>query len=213
MGWVWLALLGLAALGVLWLAGVPRGLSSFVASALMLGAAGYAWQGHATLGGHPVAFDSQPIPIEAGLVAFRSAIMPGRPGDDAILAAADDKLRAGDTEAAAQVLLDAIAANPDDGALWAGLGTAFAAHDGGQVSPSAQFAFRRAMSLDPNTPGPPFFLGLAYAQGGNAIGARLAWQRALALSPADAPWRPDIEDQLKMLDQFDAMNAGAPPDR
>ena len=210
MGWLLLAGLGTAALAVLWLAGVGRGLWMFVASALMLGAAGYSWQQNATLGGHPVAFDSKPIEIEGGMVAFRSAIMPGKPGDDRILAAADDKLRAGDTEAAGQVMLDAVARDPSDPALWTGLGSAVVAHDGGQLSPTAQYAFRRAMALAPNDPGPPFFLGMAYAQGGDLAGAKLSWQRALALTPKNARYREDIAGQLAMIDQFQAMNAGGP---
>ena len=210
MGWLWLAAIGGAALAVLWLAGVSRGVWTFVASALMLGAAGYVWQGRATLAGHPVAFDSKPIEVEDGMVAFRSAIMPGKPGDDRILVTADDRLREGDTAAAAQVMLDAIAAAPGHAALWAGLGTVTAAHDGGQVSPTVLFAFRRAMALDPNAPGPPYFLGLAYAQAGDLAAAKLSWLRALALTPREARWRIDIAEQLAMIDQYEAMNAGAP---
>lgn len=213
MGWLLLILIGSAALVALRLAGLARGLWMFVASALMLAAVGYAWQQRATLPGHPVAADSKPIEIEAGMVAFREAIMPGRPGDDRILTAADDKLREGDTEAAAQVMLDAIARDPGDAALWAGFGSAIATHDGGQVSPTAAFAFRRAMALAPNQPGPPFYLGLAYAQAGDFAAAKLAWLRALALTPRDAPWRVDIAEQLAMIDQFQTMNAGAPPQR
>ena len=213
MGWVWLAAIGVAALGILWLAGVSRELWTFVASALMLGAAGYAWQQHATLPGHSVAFDSRPIAVERGLVAFRAAIMPGKPGDEAILATADDRLRGGDTAAAAQVMLDAIAANPGDAALWAGFGSVTAAHDGGQVSPSAQFAFRRAMAIDPNAPGPPFFLGLAYAHGGDLAAAKAAWLRALALTPKEAPYRVDIAEQLAAIDRFQATNVGTMPNR
>ena len=213
MGWLWLVIIGSAALAMLWFAGLARGLWMFVASALMLGAAGYAWQQRATLPGQPVAADSQPIEVDGGMVAFRQAIMPGKPGDDRILAMADDRLRDGDTEAAAQAMLDAVARDPGDAALWAGLGSALATHDGGQMSPPALFAFRRAMALAPTQPGPPFYLGLSYAQAGDLAAAKLAWLRALALTPRDAPWRVDIAEQLAMIDQFQATNAGAAPKR
>jgi hypothetical protein len=213
MGWLWPAMIGAAAFAVLWLAGVARGLWTFIASALMLGAAGYAWQQHATLAGHPVAADSRPIEVQPGLVSFRSAIMPGKPGDDAALAAADDRLRDGDTAAAGQAMLDAIARNPGDAALWAGLGTAVAVHDGGQVSPTALFAFRHAMDLAPDQPGPPFFLGLAYAQVGDLAAARPLWQRALALTPPGASYRIDLTRQLAMIDDALGANPGAPPAR
>jgi hypothetical protein len=213
MGWLWLAMIGAAAFAVLWLAGMARGLWTFVASALMLGAAGYAWQQRATLAGHPVAADSRPIEVQPGLVAFRSAILPGKPGDNIVLTAADDRLRDGDTAAAGQVMLDAIARDPGDASLWTGLGTTLAMHDGGQVSPTALFAFRRAMSLAPDQPGPPFFLGLAYAQVGDLPTARPLWQRALALTPPNAPYRSDLTQQLAMIDRALDNNPATPPVR
>lgn len=207
MGWVWLAAIGGAALVILWLAGVSRGLWTFVASALTLGAAGYAWQGKAALAGHPVAADSKPILVAEGMLVFRSAIMPGQPGDGDILRAADNRLRAGDSAAAAQVLLDAIALNPSDATLWTGLGSVIAAHDGGQVSPTTQFVFRRAMQLAPADPAPPFFFGLAYAWAGDLAAAKTAWLRALALTPPDARYRTDITEQLAAIDRLQATSA------
>ncbi len=208
MGWLLLALFAVVAMAALLLAGVSRGLWMFVASALTLGAAGYTWQQRATLPGHPVTTADHKIEVQEGFVAFRTAIMPGKPGDDRILAAADDKLRAGDSAGAAQVMLDAIEANPNDAALWTGLGTTLVAHDGGALSPSAQFAFRRAQALAPRDPGPVFFLGLAYAQGGDLAAAKPAWQRALALAPTDAPWRSVITDQLAGIDEAQRANTG-----
>jgi cytochrome c-type biogenesis protein CcmH len=210
MAWLLLALMGAAALVTLWLAGIARGMLMYVAATLTLGAAGYAWQQHAALPGHPVTGESRVIEVQESFVAFRAAIMPGRPGDDRILAAADDRLRAGDTTAAGRVMLDAIAADPDDAALWTGLGTVLVAHDEGQLSPAAQFAFRRAQALAPREPGPLFFLGLAYAQGNDLPAAKPAWERALALTPADAPYRSVIADQLAGIDEAMRGNAGMP---
>lgn len=209
MGWLWLALIGGAAFAMLWVTGVSRGVRLIGGAALLFGASGYAWQQHATLPGHPVRADAQVIEVEPGLVAFRSAIMPGEAGDAAVMAAADDRLRAGDSAAAAQILHQAIGQRPNDAALWAGYGSVIATHDGGQVSPAAQYAFRRAFNLAPNAPGPPFFLGLAYVQGGEMAAAKAAWLRALALTPRDAPFRIDIAERLVMIDQYLAMQAGA----
>jgi len=205
MGWLWLALIGGAAFAMLWLTGVSRGVRLIGGAALLFGASGYAWQRHATLPGHPVRADAQAIEVEPGLVAFRSAIMPGEAGDAAVMAAADDRLRAGDTAAAAQVVRQAIGQRPNDAALWTEYGSAIATHDGGQVSPAAQYAFRRAFSLAPDAPGTPFFLGMAYVQSGELAAAKAAWLRALALAPRDAPWRVDIAERLVLIDQFQAM--------
>jgi len=211
MGWLWLAALGVGAMVALWLLGVSRGLLMFVASALMLGAAGYSRQGSPSLEGNPVTADAREINVDERLVAFRSAIMPGKPGDDRILAAADDRLRAGDTAGAAQVMLDAIAVDPNDAALWTGLGTNLFMHDGGKLSPSALAAFRRALALAPNDPGPVYFLGLAQAMGGNLDAGRAAWQSALALTPADAPYRADLTAQITNIEAMMRGNAAAPP--
>lgn len=211
MAWLILAIMGVAAMAVLLLAGVARELWMFVAAALMLGAAGYAWQQRAALPGHPVTAASRGIEVQEAFTSFRAAIMPGKPGDDRILAAADDQLRKGDTAAAGRVMLDAIAADPRDAALWTGLGTVLVAHDEGQLSPAAQFAFRRAMTLAPNEPGPVFFLGLAYAQGNNLPAAKPLWERALALAPADAPYRSVIADQLAGIDAAMRGNAATSP--
>lgn len=205
MGWLWLIVIGGAAFVALWRAGVSRGLATFVGTALALGAAGYAWQQHAGLAGHPVKADAEAIEVDPGLVEFRSAIMPG---NEAVLAAADEKLRVGDSTGAAQIILDAIAREPDAAPLWAGLGGAIVGHDGGQVSPAALIAFRRAVALAPTAPGPPFMLGLAYIQAGDLDSAKVAWVRTLALAPKEAPYRIEIAERLVMIDQFKAMKAG-----
>lgn len=197
----------LAAAALLWRFGVARRLWTLVGAMVMLAAAGYVLQGRPLLAGHAVAANSTPIARDPGLVAFREAIMPGLPGDAGTLALADDRLRQGDTSGAVAVVLDAIAARPRDAALWTGLGTVLAAHDGQQLSPPALFAFRRAFQLAPDQPAPPFFLGLAYVEAGEIDAARPAWRQALALTPAAAPYRPDIAERLAMIDEFIAMGA------
>lgn len=211
MGWVIMAAIAVVAYAGLRLRGVPRALDSFVAAALLLGAAGYALQQQASLPGRPTTAAADAVEIDPGMVAFRGVIMPGVADDARLLAAADDRLRAGETAAAAQILLEGIARRPNDAALWTGLGSALAAHDGGQLSPAAGFAFRRAWQLAPDQPGPAFFLGLAYIQGGNLDAAKTAWLRALRLTPRDAPWRVDIAERLVLIDEFKAMSAGARP--
>ena len=213
MGFVALAAIGLLVVVLIWRLGVARPLWTLLGAGLLLAATGYALQGRPTLAGHPVAADSQPIDIDPQLVAFREAIMPGLPGDAAALALADDRLRQGDPTGAVTGLLDAIAARPRDSALWTGLGTVLAAHDGQQLSPTALFAFRRAFQLAPDQPAPAFFLGLASVQAGDIAAAKPAWQQALALTPRDAPYRNDIAERLAMIDAFLAIDARRRPGR
>lgn len=207
MGWVWLFAIGIAAFAMLWFGGVSRALGSFTAAALLVGGAGYALQNNSSLPGSPARTDIRQIDVDPGLVAFRSAIMPGTANAAAILAKADQRLRVGDIGGAAQIMLEAVERRPVDPALWTGLGNVIVAHDGGQISPAAHFAFRRAFQLAPNEPGPPFFLGMAHVQAGDLAAAKQALLLALSLSRREAPYRVVIAERLVMIDQFMAMQA------
>ncbi|GAA0733515.1 tetratricopeptide repeat protein [Sphingomonas japonica] len=211
MGWLALALVGAAAGAALWLGRMPRGLAAIAAAALMLGATGYALQGRPRLAGQPATSAAQGLTIEPGMVAFRSAIL----GDAhrAPWSLADAALARGDARESVAILIDTVRRAPRDASAWTALGTGLAIHDGQQLSPSARFAFAQAIRLDPHAPGPPFFLGLALLNSGELEPARTAWHRALALVPADAPYRDDVATRVLMADRFIAMMAGTPPSR
>ena len=201
MGWVMLALLGVAAFLGLWLGGVSRSLWSFVGAALMLGAAGYAIQQKASLPGHPVESFAEPIEVEPATTELRDSMLGRFTGDGAYLVAADAMTRSGDTRSAVQAVLGGLAKYPNSLTLWTGLGSAYAQHDG-TVSPAALFAFRHAAHLAPLHPAPPYFLGQAYIQSGQFALARHYWARALALTPPGLSYRNQLADQLKRLDAY-----------
>jgi cytochrome c-type biogenesis protein CcmH/NrfG len=99
-------------------------------------------------------------------------------------------------------MLDAVRLRPRDAAAWTNLGNAYVANDAGQMSPAARFAFAQALRLAPTEAGPPFFLGMGLAAGGDFAGARDAWTLALARTPAKAPYREDIKLRLGMVEVF-----------
>lgn len=208
MGWVTMAAIAVVAFALLRLIGLPRGYGRFVVIALAIGAIGYAVQQRAVLPGHPVTAQARAIDVDPGMVAFRSMILPGTADSRATLAQADAEIRQGDSAVAVARLLEAIRRKPRDAALWTGLGSALTAHGGGQMSPAARFAFQRAWQIAPREPGPPFFLGLALVQSGDLAAAKVAWLRALALAPRNAPYRVDIAERLVVIDDFQAMMAG-----
>lgn len=205
MGWVILAMLGAGAMGLLVRFRLGRAVWSLAGAALMLGATGYALQGRPTLGAQPAMAAVPAAADDAELIALRDQMLGRFSGDGAYLVAADAMTRSGDQRAAVQVVLGGIRAIPESVLLWTGLGNALAAHDGGQVSPPALFAFQQAARLSPHHPAPPFFLGLAYVRAGNFDAARPLWARALALTPPGASYRKDIAVRLALLDRYLAM--------
>ncbi|QQV78863.1 hypothetical protein H5J25_05800 [Sphingomonas aliaeris] len=202
MGWVMLIAIAALASAVLWRIGLPRGLWTFVGSALMLGATGYALQGNPTLAGHPVKADADPIPLDPDLIALRDAMTGRFTGDGAYLIAADGMTRIGATGSAVQWILAGINKYPQSYALWTGLGMSMIAHDGNRMSPTAAFAFQQAARLAPQQPAPPFFTGLAYVQAGEFAKARPYWAKAVALTPKTMSYYPELAGRLALLDRF-----------
>ena len=208
MGFAFLLLIGAASFALLWRFGLPRAVWSAAGAALMLGAAGYAWQGRPFQPGRPTASNAQAYPLDAVEGELRDRMWGRFTSDAAYLTAADAMLRAGDAGSAVAVTLGGIRAIPRSAELWTGLGSAMAAHDGDQVSPPAAFAFQQAMRLAPQHPAPPFFAGLAYVKAGKFAEARPYWRRALVLTPAGYSYRGEIAERLALLERYLAMQGG-----
>ncbi|MCP3734473.1 hypothetical protein M9979_06230 [Sphingomonas sp. RP10(2022)] len=208
MGWLTLALLAVATGGALVLLRVDRLLWSMVGAALMLGAAGYAWQGSPGMRASPARPDAGLGIDDPALFDLRERMLGRFTADAAYLTAADAMNRAGDRRSAVRAILGGLNRYPRSVMLWTGLGTALATHDGNVVSPPALFAFRQAIRVAPAHPAPSFFLGLAYVRAGDFPAARQAWARALALSPQGASYRRDIAMRLALLDRLLAEQGG-----
>jgi hypothetical protein len=209
MGWLALAIIGLAAAGLLRLIGVGRDMLWFVGAALMLGATGYALQGSPAVPGHPVEANVTPIDGDEGLVALRGKMFGIATGEAAFLGTSDAMIRAGDLHSATALVLAGIRQSPNSAMLWTGLGSVLVQHDGNTMSPATMFAFRRAVALAPEHPGPYFFLGVAFIRAQQLPAARAAWARALALTSPTSEYREELAGRLKLLDEILARN-GAP---
>ncbi|OYW21532.1 MAG: hypothetical protein B7Y98_02585 [Sphingomonas sp. 32-62-10] len=206
MGWAMLIGIALAAAALLWRLGVPRVLWTSSAAALVFGAAGYALQGSPSLPASPAKGQISKLDVAADIVELRGAFFGRFTQDAAYQTAADAMIRSNDSAAAVKVTLGGIDRIPKSVPLWTELGSVLVKHDGGNVSPAALFAFRRAMFIAPRHPGPPFFLGLGYAQSGQLQNARFWWRRSLELSPPGASYRTAIQERLMLLDQFIMMS-------
>ncbi len=67
------------------------------------------------------------------------------------------------------------------------------------LTPASDLAFRRAIELAPDHPAPRFFYGLALARSGDVENALALWREILAEAPADASWRPVVEDAVAAI--------------
>ena len=100
MGWIVLIAIAAAAAALLWITGFPRRLWTVPATALMLGAAGYAWQGSPGTIGAPVAAKEQKGEVDPNLVALREMLFGRFNLEFAYFIAADAMTRSGDPKAA-----------------------------------------------------------------------------------------------------------------
>lgn len=201
----WLILLGFLLLlfgGLAWLGKLPRGTYELTGAALLLGVAGYAWQGHPDMAGVSVEPKEKASSFDESSIKSRSE-MGERFGNARDWLVFSDALnRSGKHGAAANYLRNGVKEYPNDPDLWVGLGNALVIHADGIITPAAQFAFQRAADISPEHPGPPFFLGLAYAQSGKIDQARAIWTELLKRSPEDAPWRADLESRLAEMERI-----------
>ncbi len=197
-GWLIMALLVGATLGLLWLSRLRGGMLTLAAAALLFGASGYALQGHPALGGSPrgPADEAPPLPLEGARHAFFGTFTPA----ERWLILADSYARSGDTTSAVQTIQSALRAHPEDAELWVGLGNAFVDHSGA-LTPAARVAYFRAIERAPDSPGPRFFYGLALVRSGDRAGALAEWNRVLASAPATTSWRPMVEGAVALLNR------------
>ncbi|KQN03940.1 tetratricopeptide repeat protein [Sphingomonas sp. Leaf25] len=208
-GWLILALLGGGVFAILAILRVGRPLWSFVGAALMLGAAGYAWQGRPSLAGAPREAARARLPDDLAADDLRDAMWGRFTYDYAYAVAADGLAKSGANEAAVGALLGGLQGAPQSARLWTRLGSAILAHDGGRVlSPAARLAFDRGLTLAPDHPAPYFYYGMALVQTGDLPGAKRAWLASLARTRRDASYREDLAVRLVLLDRLMAMQKG-----
>jgi len=191
---IWLggALIGLG--GLVTLAGLRWRLAAFTTAALLLAGAAYAFFGGST---PDSAVGRSPLP--ASLVTERNAFLGQFNGANHWLILADGFAGRGNTQDAAAILQSAVRAHPRNYALWLGLGNALTDH-ARRLTPAAQLAFARSAQFSPTSPAPGYFLGRAKLRSGDREGALAEWRKILADAPANAGWRPIVEDSIAMAD-------------
>jgi cytochrome c-type biogenesis protein CcmH len=194
-----LALVAFAAMALLFR--LPRAAWTTALAALALGLAGYAAQGSPWTPGAP----KTAAPLTPGegenLVELRRAVLPEDEWSrHNAMITADASARRDQYADAATFLLGATRANPQDGEAWLALGNNLVAAADGAVTPAAQYAYRRAEAAAPQSPGVPFFVGVAQLQAGNFVDGRGLWLEAARRAPEGSAARKTIEDRIARLD-------------
>ena len=211
----WITAFGLSAVtfvAMLLIGHVPRSTREVSAAALLLGLAGYAWQGHPGLAGAPRSIkEAAGEKFDEKLAEQRRGLAERYGPAGQWLMMSDGLGRQGKTKEAANILLSGLRATPDDANLWLGLGNALVAHADGVMSPGADYAYRRAMTLDVSGPAPRYFYGLALARSGQLQAARDLWQPLAASAPAGSQVKAELDANIARIDAMLAADAPAAP--
>ena len=202
-GWIAMILLALAvAAGLYPFVRHDRGAVQFLAAALLLALAGYAWQGLPDQPGSPKAKASarQEVPDD-DFAILRPELLGRFDRASYWMTLADADRRRGNPHGAAEVLQAAVQRNPRSFSLWLAYGYNLVAASDNMMSRASQLAFERAAQLAPRHPGPRFFYGLALVRGGNYEAANQVWTELLPTVAPDSPYRAAITERLAAIRQ------------
>jgi cytochrome c-type biogenesis protein CcmH len=202
-GWLAVGALALAAFALAaLLLRLPREGFAIFGAVLVLGLAGYAWQGSPGQASSPKSVSADDDNQGAAMVDGRAALFDRTQPPPDYLLTSDAFARRGQFADAAGLLRRGLDENPDDLESWLALGLALVGHADGVVTPAAVQAFSRAKTIDPAHPGAEYFLGFAYLQSGEVRAARSVWAGLVERSAPDAPWREGLEAEIVRLDDM-----------
>ena len=178
-----------------------RAVSIVALAGLPLLAAGvYVRIGSPWLPDFPLAARQQMQPQDASierLIARVQEILEKNPKDGrgwAVLAPV--LLKVGRVDEAVPAFRNALAYNEETAGRHADLGEALTVAANGVVTAEAKAEFDRAIALDRNESKARYFTGVAMEQDGQSAKAADIWRGMLASAPADAPWRPLVQEAL-----------------
>lgn len=208
MIWVVVIGLALAACAALVTLNAPRKGWEPIGAALALGLLGFSIQANSGQPGASKQADIRedkagPLLVEARKALVGSTTSPNLP--NRWLLTGDALTRHGQYGDAATMVLGAVEDNPKNSEAWVALGNNLVGHAEGVLTPAALHAFRKGAEADPASPAPGYFLGLALITNGKLTEGRAVWADLVAKAPADAPWRGEVEERIKRLDQITAM--------
>ena len=195
----WLPVLAMAALvigGVLLFMPGRKQVWPAIAAAVVLGLAGYAWQGSPEQASSPAQPITAKLRAADALLQMRADMDTGYGIGKQWLITADSYARSGKYDYSAAFIQAGLRQHPKNGDLWAGLGVVLLLAGDGQMSPPAKMAFANARKFGPRNPAPDYFDGLVELFEGRPTRTVEIWQRLVDDAPDKAIWRPKLESQL-----------------
>jgi cytochrome c-type biogenesis protein CcmH len=152
-----------------------------------------------TTGNAPAANPSSARPLSEATesLAQKLRAAPGNPSGWVLLGRSYATL--GNKSKAIDTYREGISHNPDAAELHLLLGEALLVQSGGAMPAEAVAEFTTVARLEPDHPGPPYYLGLAKFQAGQLREAYDQWVGLLGKSSADAPWLPQLRRDLKIV--------------
>jgi cytochrome c-type biogenesis protein CcmH len=199
-GWITVVLIAAAVLvGILLFLPNRKQLWPVIAAALVLGAAGYAWQGAPSLPSSPAQPIAAKLKTAESLLQMRADMDTGYGIGKQWLITADSYARSGKFDYSAAFIQAGLRQHPKNGDLWAGLGVVLLLAGEGQMSPPAKMAFANARKYAPRNRAPDYFTGLVELLEGRPDKTLEIWQRLIDDAPDKAIWRPKLESQLAGL--------------
>ena len=167
-----------------------------IAAAVVLGLAGYAWQGSPDQPASPAQPITAKLKADESLLQMRADMDTGYGIGKQWLITADSYARSGKYDYSAAFIQSGLRQYPQNGDLWAGLGVVLLLAGDGQMSPPAKMAFANARKFAPKNPAPDYFDGLVELFEGRPVKTVEIWQRLVDDAPDKAIWRPKLESQL-----------------
>ena len=205
----------------------PRGPSAWRQRAAAVGlglcipalAAGvYASLGNPGLPGRPFAEIERPVEEPAAAAAFRQPVerlearLASDPNDlEGWLLLGRSYVVLQQFSEAADAFRRAATLSGGDPEVLAMLGEAIVWANEGVVVPEAAGVFRRALETRPDDPASRFHLALARAQAGEVRTAYEMWLALAADTPADAPWRANLEGLIRQAADVLDVEPGSVP--
>jgi len=215
MTWILAVILALVAFAVgVVIFRLPRLTWASLATALVLGLAGYTLQASPDVPGAPAALTREAYVDEWQLLDARRLLV----GDDNRsrgnwLITADAFAQRGQFTDAAGFLRNAVEQNPADFEAWLALGNVLTEQADGVLTQASVYAYRQASVLVPDNPAPGYFLGLALIRQGRMMEARGVWRGALEqMGEEDSPARSFMAERTERLDTMLGQAGAQPPD-